>query len=364
MSETTESPSLLPWLAAPFARALALERASALLVHGPAGVGQFELALALAAAWLCETPLAERAEAPPGLACGHCASCRLIASRTHPDLLVLVPEVLQQALGWTGDEAETAGEGGSAKSAKPSKEIKVEALRRVVAFSQQTPARGGLDRRTKVVVIHPAERMNGITANTLLKTLEEPPGGLRFVLSSAAPARLLPTVRSRCHALPLTVPPGDQAAAWLGGQGIDAPAVLLAAAGGQPLEALDRHAIGVSTAAWRALPGEIRAGRAGAAADWPLPVLIDALAKLCDDALRVAVGAAPRFFEAELLPPGGDLDRLNAWATALREAARRAEHPWHAGLATEALVLQARHALYGDSTSQGGPRRRLATLDP
>ncbi|MEN9544129.1 MAG: hypothetical protein RLZZ598_962, partial [Pseudomonadota bacterium] len=307
MSETENHP-LLPWLAAPFARGLSLSRVSALLVHGPAGVGQFELALALAAAWLCETPLAERIErgaaAPAGQACGHCASCRLIASRTHPDLLVLVPEVLQLALGWIGDASEVAGEGGG-KGAKPSKEIKVEALRRVMAFAQQTPARGGLDRRTKVVVIHPAERMNGITANTLLKTLEEPPGGLRFVLSSAAPARLLPTVRSRCHALPLAVPPAEQAMAWLAGQGVEAPAVLLAAAGGQALEALDRHAAGISAAAWRALPGEIRTGRSVALADWPLPVLIDALAKLCEDALRTVAGAAPRFFEAELLPAGG-----------------------------------------------------------
>jgi DNA polymerase III subunit delta' len=48
MSETENHP-LLPWLAAPFARGLSLSRVSALLVHGPAGVGQFELALALAA---------------------------------------------------------------------------------------------------------------------------------------------------------------------------------------------------------------------------------------------------------------------------------------------------------------------------
>ena len=355
---------LLPWLAAPFARALELQHTSALLLHGPAGVGQFELALALAAAWLCETPPADRPGDAAGQACGHCPSCQLIAARTHPDLIVLVPEVLQVALGWTSDAADGAVAEGSGKSAKPSKEIKVDALRRVVAFSQQTAARGGLGRRTKVVVIHPAERMNGITANTLLKTLEEPPGGLRFVLSSAAPSRLLPTVRSRCHALALAIPPTAQAVAWLATRGIEAPEVLLAAAGGQPLEVLDRHALGVSAAAWQALPAEVRAGRAGAAADWPLPVLVDALGKLCDDALRLTVGAAPRFFAADLLPKAGDLDRLNAWATALREAARRAEHPWNAGLATEALVLQARQALHGQRSPPGESGKRFATLEP
>ncbi len=354
---------LLPWLAAPFARALELQRTSALLLHGPAGVGQFELALALAAAWLCETPLADRPGHAAGQACGQCPSCQLIAARTHPDLIVLLPEVLQLALGWATDTGDGAAAEGGGKSAKPSKEIKVEALRRVVAFSQQTAARGGLDRRTKVVVIHPAERMNGITANTLLKTLEEPPGGLRFVLSSAAPSRLLPTVRSRCHALALTVPPTGPAVAWLAAQGVEAPEVLLAAAGGQPMAAFERHQLGVNAAAWRALPAEVRAGRAGAAADWPLPMLIDALAKLCDDALRLAVGAEPRFFDAALLPAAGDLDRLNAWAGTLREVARRAEHPWHAGLATEALVLQARQALHGAGPPPGNSSKRFATLD-
>ena len=54
----------------------------------------------------------------------------------------------------------------------------------------------------KVVVVHPAEAMNAVAANALLKTLEEPPAALRFVLCSAAPDELLlPTIRSRCQPL-------------------------------------------------------------------------------------------------------------------------------------------------------------------
>ncbi|HEY9022955.1 MAG TPA: DNA polymerase III subunit delta', partial [Burkholderiaceae bacterium] len=180
----------LPWLAEPLQRALREQRSHALLVHGPSGVGQFELALGLAQGWLCEA--AEDGAPRP---CGRCAACHLVRARSHPDLLVLVPEALRAALGWEPDGDADDGSDKASK-AKPSKDIKVEAVRAAVAFAQTTSARG----RGKVVVLHPAERMNGISANTLLKTLEEPPGAARFVLSSAAPDALLPTIRSRCQA--------------------------------------------------------------------------------------------------------------------------------------------------------------------
>src|SRR6185369_3830502 len=196
---------LLPWLEHPLAQALAAVRGHALLVHGPQGVGQFEFAQAMAAAWLCETPQASRRH---GMACGECASCQLVRARTHPDLLVLLPEALQEALGFAdGTESESA----DGKKAKPSREIKVDALRSAVAFAQQTSARGV----AKVVVLHPAERMNAISANTLLKTLEEPPGAARFLLSCAAPEALLPTIRSRCQSTRLALPAPDEALAWL-----------------------------------------------------------------------------------------------------------------------------------------------------
>ena len=119
-----------------------------------------------------------------------------------------------------------------------------------MAFAQQTSSRGG----AKVVVIYPAERMNPASANTLLKTLEEPPGRARFVLASAAPQRLLPTVRSRCQSLRVPLPALDVAAGWLAARQVVQPEVLLAAAGGQPLEAHERLALGVDAPAWLRLP--------------------------------------------------------------------------------------------------------------
>lgn len=337
------------WLEGAFAQAAGLGEVPALLIHGPAGVGSYELAVALAAAALCET--APGAARPAGRACGHCAGCQTLRAGTHPDLLLLLPEALQGELGWgSGEDAEPAPaseDGGGKGSRKPSREIRVEALRRAVAFAQQTSSRGG----AKVVLVHPAERMNAVAANTLLKTLEEPPPRLRFLLSSAAPQRLLPTVRSRCRSLRLDLPPAEPAQDWLQARGLapEAASVLLAAAGGAPFEALARAGQGLDADLWRALPAEVRAGRAARLAELPLPLLIDALAKLCHDRMRRVFGAAPRFFPADSLGPAGGspqaLRVLSDWARSLRREARQAEHPWHAALAMEALLAEARQAL-------------------
>lgn len=333
----------LPWLATPLRELLRRQQAHALLLHGPAGVGQFELAIALAQGWLCE---AERADARP---CGHCASCKLVQAHTHPDLLVLVPEALQAALGWGASEDDDAPVERAGK-AKPSQEIKVDAVRRAVAFAQTTSGRG----RGKIVVLHPAERMNGIAANTLLKTLEEPPGDARFVLTSAAPDALLPTIRSRCQAIAMAPPPAAEAVAWLAAQGVADAAVLLAATGGQPQEALAWSQQGLDAAAWSRLPAQVGRGTAEALAGAPLPRTIDAMLKLCHDSACVAVGAAPRYFPAGTIAAGADPVALNAWRSELMRVATNAEHPWNAPLLIESLVQQGRRALAGAGAAKRG----------
>ncbi|MGM3331271.1 hypothetical protein ACS2U0_27215, partial [Bacillus cereus group sp. BC251] len=80
--------------------ALQTQRGHAVLIHGPQGIGQWQLSITLAQAWLCDIAQGAR---PP---CGPCASCRLVQARSHPDLLVLVPEALQSTLGWQTGEGD------------------------------------------------------------------------------------------------------------------------------------------------------------------------------------------------------------------------------------------------------------------
>ena len=330
----------LPWLAPVLRQTLRTQHAHALLLHGPQGVGQFELALTLAQAWLCEA--AQVASRP----CGHCASCKLVQARSHPDLLVLIPEILQPELGWGAGDGDEAGVERASKT-KPSQEIKVDAVRRAVNFAQITSARG----HGKVVVLHPAERMNAVSANTLLKTLEEPAGDTRFVLSCATPDALLQTIRSRCQGVTLSLPPVGEASAWLSGQGVADAVVMLAAAGGQPQEALAWSRRGIDAALWTRLPALVAQGLPQALAAWPLPRVIDALQKLCHDSACVASGALPRYFPAASVVPGADPAALNVWMAELRRVARHAEHPWNAGLVVESLVQQGQRALAAAATS-------------
>lgn len=329
--------SVAPWIATQ-RQALARQGGHALLLEGPSGLGQYALALELARTWLCEDP---QDHGP----CGQCASCHAIDVRTHADLCVLMPETVMLDLDWPLPEK--AQQEIDDKKRKASKEIRVDALRDAVEFAQRTSARG----RGKLVLVYPAERMNAIAANTLLKTLEEPAAALRFVLASEAAHQLLPTIRSRCLSHTQAWPAPEAALAWLQAQEVaaaDAP-VLLRAAGGRPEDALRWARAGLTARQWSGLPQALARGEVAALADWSPAQAIDALQKVCHDLLSVAAGGAPRFFSpADLPAPVAPdvLQTLAAWWRELSDALRTAEHPFNTGLMMEALVSRARVALH------------------
>jgi DNA polymerase-3 subunit delta' len=307
------------------------QRGHAWLLSGPSGLGQFELAMALVRAWLCEHPSVQGA-------CGTCGSCHAIDVHAHADLCVLMPETFLLDLGWPlSEQAQAEIE---SKKRKPSKEIRVESMRDALEFAQRTSARG----RGKAVLVFPAERMNMFTANALLKTLEEPAGDVKFVLATEAAHLLLPTIRSRCIGHTMVWPESAIALAWLQEQGLSAAQtqVLLRASGGRPQEALQFAPIGEQ---WRHLPKAVQRGDVAVFKDWTPAQIIDALHKLCHDLLAVKAGATPRFFEVADLPSVGTWQGLTGWAKSLSTARRTQEHPFNMGLMQEVLVSQAQIVL-------------------
>ena len=120
-----------------------------------------------------------------------------------------------------------------------SQDIRVDEVRKLKGFLHLSSAEGG----RRVVIVDAADEMNVQAANALLKLLEEPPAGVTFLLVTHQPARLLPTIRSRCRELRLsTLPPEDMAEALAAAEGDAMPevntAALAALSGGSVGEAI------------------------------------------------------------------------------------------------------------------------------
>ncbi len=148
----------------------------ALLFWGPAGVGKQTVARALAGALLCSRP-----RRPPD-GCGQCDDCRMLAVGTHPDYLLVHKELAAFLDDDKGRE-------------RVMQDLSIDVIRQFVIAPSAWAPKGG---RAKVFVVQDAELMNADAQNSLLKTLEEPPPGVRIILLTERAEEMLPTTRSRC----------------------------------------------------------------------------------------------------------------------------------------------------------------------
>jgi DNA polymerase-3 subunit delta' len=194
----------------------------AVLLYGARGIGKHRLAEAYAQFLLCESPRSDTA-------CGECAGCQLLAADNHPDLRRLVPEAdLPER---EDAEAEEVAPARESRVRKPSREILIDQVREIRDFLAVSSHRGG----RRIVLLSPAEALNGAAANALLKMLEEPPAGAVFVAVSDQLDAVLPTIRSRCVLVRVPAPGTGLALAWLREQGVQDAEARLAEAGGAPV---------------------------------------------------------------------------------------------------------------------------------
>ena len=159
------------------------------LIVGPQGIGKASFARAAAARLLADA--AEPGALPRRLALPeHNRTAALLASGAHPDY-----RELRRLPKKDGKDGELA------------RSITIDQVRGLAPFLGTMASMA--DRR--VIVIDSADELERPGAsNALLKSLEEPPAGVTFLLVSHAPGRLLPTIRSRCRLLRLE-PLGDAA---------------------------------------------------------------------------------------------------------------------------------------------------------
>lgn len=302
----------------------------AILLRGRSGVGKTVLARAFAQALLCER------RQPNGMACGQCEACGWFELGNHPDFRQVEPD----ALSLINTEA---GEGGE-RTKEPSKQIRIEQVRALQDFLAVGSHRGGL----RVTIIRPAEAMNVATANALLKSLEEPPAGVLFLLVSSQPTRLLPTIRSRCQAIDVPSPTPEAATAWLRAQGAAEPDVLLAHASHAPLaalESIEQMAVRNQLLQRLARGESDPLALADACANVASVELVSWLQKWVYDLAAVKLSVAPRYHPAAIealrkLCPRIDLHRLLRFQRHLNAARATAQHPLNARLFVEELFMQ------------------------
>ncbi|UYV14818.1 DNA polymerase III subunit delta' [Porphyrobacter sp. ULC335] len=170
------------------------------LLAGKAGLGKRDFAMAAARELVAE----EGVPQPQG---------------EHPDIITLT-------YGPKDDKGEKAQAEG--KPFELARSIRIKQIR---AMQRRLVTRPTLGTR-RAIIIDPADDMEKAATNALLKSLEEPPQGTFFLLVTHRPARLLPTIRSRCRTLRFPVLTDSQIAALLADQGIPPDQQAIAAAEG------------------------------------------------------------------------------------------------------------------------------------
>jgi DNA polymerase-3 subunit delta' len=310
----------------------------ALLFAGPKGVGKREVADALAARLLCE---AAPAACQP--ACGQCPSCLMMASGTHPDFRLVQPEAAEEEEGGAAEEGKK----------KASKQIRIQQIRELEAFFHVGGHRGG----ARVCIIEPAEAMNAVTANSLLKILEEPDASFYFLMVSNRWNTLLPTLLSRSRRVMFAAPAEAESRAWLSRRKLageekwlpffgQAPLALAEAAGNGRLKILDALVADLM----KPQDPLAHAGRweTHVKADGALAMedLVTTVQKWLFDLGQVAVGAQPRYFPQRIEPLAALSGRVSLplLMQAQKQAAQLrawANHPLNARLFLEDLAVRA-----------------------
>ncbi len=170
------------------------------LLAGKAGLGKRDFAMAAARELVAQTGVPQ----PQG---------------EHPDIITLT-------YGPKDDKGEKAQAEG--KPFDLARSIRIKQIR---AMQRRLITRPTLGSR-RAIIIDPADDMEKSAANALLKSLEEPPVGTFFLLVTHRPARLLPTIRSRCRTLRFPVLTDSQLATLLADGGLPPDPQAIAAAEG------------------------------------------------------------------------------------------------------------------------------------
>ena len=369
---------IAPWLN-PLWESLDLQRfPNAVLIHGQAGIGKFEFGVELAKALLCES--SNKIQSKP---CNQCEACHWFDTGNHPDFTALVPETHRSLLphaDYESDESPKKGKSsreesdGESTEKKEKKNISIDETRNAIETLSIGSHRGG----NRVILIYPLETLRNDSANTLLKSLEEPPPQTIFILLADRLDRVLPTIRSRCRLLSAGRPDRTIGVDWVRSKianlsgatfkEVDIEA-LYDEQGGAPYAVLDsliaRHnkdekdELSISIQASRLL---LQSMSQGGRIQWletsekihkaQFSFLLATMQRWSSDLQTVAQGGIPRYYPKhistfQVLSQQARLPKLMQFWKALVQYRRHENHPLATRIQLEALLSQYQQVFEG-----------------
>ena len=196
MSEASEDSQIGPWGAHEDALSIRSLRAAlgegrcphALLISGPEGIGKRDVSLAVARSLVCEG-----GEPKP---CTVCSQCRRVSEKYHLDVEIVEPGGLCDI---------------SDHNHPRSVNIRICQIRRIERITSLKP----FESPVRVIILDPADRITADASDAFLKTLEEPPDDVYFILLSSREQQLSETIRSRCRTVTLSPLPHPAIRQWV-----------------------------------------------------------------------------------------------------------------------------------------------------
>lgn len=363
--------SVVPWLQSLW-NGLDLDHfPNAVLIHGQPGIGKFEFGIHLAKALLCED--SDGMSARP---CNQCDACHWFDTANHPDFIALVPETHRRLLPHSDYKSDdNSKKGKSVKhdfdtdtpEKKEKKNISIEETRQAIENLSIGSHRGG----NRVILIYPLEMLRSDSANTLLKSLEEPPASTIFILLSDRLDRVLPTIRSRCRLFSAARPDRAVGLEWLHSKVSSLPNLKINPSdvetiydeqGGAPYSVLnsliarhnkdDKDELTIALQASRLL---LQSMSQGARMNWleaaekihkaQFSILLATMQRWISDMQNVAQGGVPRYYpkhhaNIQALAQKSNIFRLLQFWSSLTQSRRHENHPLATRVQLEALLSQ------------------------
>ncbi len=346
----------------------------AVLIYGQAGIGKYDFAIRLAQALLCEC-----AEPNVSKPCQQCEACRWFATGNHPDFMALVPEIHRKYLpqaALEGGQADAPVRTAKTRDDEADAEVADKKEKRFIAIAEARNVIGSLGLGShrggnRVILVSPLEQLKPDAANTLLKSLEEPPPQTIFILVTARLDRVLPTIRSRCRLLQAPKPERAIGLTWLQNklatEKLNAISALEVEAlydenGGAPFTVYEtllarssqdeKDELMLGAVATKSL---LQGLANGIDIDWlgiaekihkaPVPILLTTLQRWCADLQGLTQANAVRYYPKHtealsVLAKQVRLVKLLRWWKLLLQARRHENHPLATRIQMEALLLQ------------------------